>query len=216
MPRCELDHIVIAARSLEDGAAYLEEMLGVSVPDGGEHPLMGTHNCLMQIGGGAFLELIAINPNAHEPKRPRWYNLDDIHLQAHIAERPVLLTWVVRTDDIAGAAAASLISSGPIEEGRRGDRVWQITIPEDGAMPEDGLFPTLIEWHDLKGPASNMADPGCRLEVLKIYHGEPERLSEALGVIGAGELAQVEQTSADHARGLRALFQTPRGPVEIS
>jgi len=215
MPRCELDHIVIAANSLDDGATYLEETLGVSIPAGGEHPLMGTHNCLMQIGGGAFLELIAINPNAPEPKRPRWYNLDETHLQARMAERPVLLTWVVRTDDITRAATTSLISPGPIEEGRRGNRVWSITIPQDGTMPEDGLFPTLIEWHDFDGPTSDMADPGCRLEGLKIYHPEPERLSEALGVIGAGVLAQVEQAS-EHVHGLRALFQTPRGPVEIS
>ncbi|MHA1164970.1 MAG: VOC family protein [Alphaproteobacteria bacterium] len=216
MPHCELDHIVIAARSLEDGAAHLEEMLGLRVPAGGNHPLMGTHNCLMQIGGGAFLEIIAIDPDAPRPDRPRWYSLDDAQVQARIAERPALLTWVVRTDDIAGAAAASLISPGPIEEGRRGDRVWSITIPRDGAMPEGGLFPTLIEWHDFNGPASNMTDLDCRLEALKIYHPDPERLTAALGAIGAGGLVQVEQADAEKSPGLIALLQTPRGLVEFS
>lgn len=216
MPRCELDHIVIAAATLEDGTAYLEEMLGVNVPAGGNHPLMGTHNCLMQIGGGAFLEIIAIDPGAPSPERPRWYNLDDAQIQAQITKRPALLTWVMRTDDIAGAVAASLISPGPIEEGRRGDRVWNITIPKDGSMPEGGLFPTMIEWHDYDGPASSMADLGCRLEALKIYSPGPERLTAALGAIGADALVQVEQATEENTPGLKALIQTPQGLIEFS
>ena len=216
MPRCELDHIVIAANALEDGAAHLEEMLGIALPAGGKHPLMGTHNCLMQIGGGAFLELIAIDPNAPEADRPRWYALDDTQVQNRIAKRPVLLTWVVRTDEIEDVAAASPIPTGPIEEGRRGDRVWQITIPEDGSMPEDGFFPTLIEWRDFEGPASDMTDLGCRLEALKIYHTEPDRLRAALGKIGAGGLVQVERADEENGPGLIALLQSPRGLIEFS
>lgn len=216
MPRCELDHLVIAARSLEEGIAHLEDGFGVRVPVGGKHPLMGTHNCLMQIGGGAFLELIAIDPDAPEQTRPRWYNLDNIQLQARIAKRPALLTWVVRTDDIAGAATASPITPGPIEEGQRGDRVWKITIPEDGSMPEGGLFPTLIEWHDFDGPALDMPDLGCRHEALTIYHNDPEHLTAALGAFGADALVQVEPANAKNTPGLIALLNTPRGPVELS
>lgn len=216
MPRCELDHLVIAARSLQEGIAHLEDRFGVRVPDGGKHPLMGTHNCLMQIGGGAFLELIAIDPDAPKQTRPRWYNLDNSQLQARIANRPFLLTWVVRTDDIAGAAAASPIPPGPIEEGRRAERVWSITIPKDGSMPDSGLFPTLIEWHDFDGPALNMPDLGCRLEALTIYHSAPERLTAALGAIGADALVQVEPANAKNTPGLSARLKTPRGLVELS
>lgn len=216
MPRCELDHLVIAARSLEAGVAYLEELTGVRVPAGGTHPLMGTHNCLMQIGGGAFLEIIAIDPEAPKPPRPRWFNLDARHVQARIAERPRLHTWVVRCDDIASAAAASLISPGPIEEGRRANRVWNITIPHDGSMPEGGLFPTLIEWPGFSGPAAAMTDLGCRLDSLKIYHREPERLTAALAAIGADALAQVELAGDKNTPGLTARLETPRGTLDIS
>ena len=216
MPRCELDHIVIATRSLEDGIAYLEEVLGLSVPAGGKHPLMGTHNCLMRMGPRAFLELIAIDPHAPEPARPRWFNLDDAQVQARIAERPRLHTWVVRTDDIASAAAVSLVSPGPVEEGRRGDRVWNITIPRDGSMPEGGLFPTLIEWPDFDGPASDMADLGCRLKTLKIHHREPERLTAALTAIGAQGLAEVNLSSSAEPPCLAAIIQTPQGVVSLT
>jgi hypothetical protein len=216
MPRCELDHIVIAASSLETGVSYLEELLGVRVPDGGKHPLMGTHNCLMQIGNGCFLEIIAIDPDAPVPTRPRWFNLDDADMKARIAERPRLHTWVVRTDNIADAVAASPIPPGQIEEGRRGDRVWNITIPQDGSMPENGLFPTLIEWPDFSGPASGIVDLGCRIEALKLTHQEPERLTTALKAIGADGLAEVALTADAAPPGLAALIKTPQGVVSLT
>ncbi len=216
MPRCELDHLVIAAGSLEAGVSYLEEVLGLSVPEGGKHPLMGTHNCLMQVGNGAFLEIIAIDPDAPKPDRPRWFGLDDPDIQARIAQQPHLHTWVIRTDDIADAVAASPISPGLIEEGRRGDRVWNITIAQDGSMPQDGLFPTLIEWPDFSGPASDMADLGCRLEALKVFHPDPEGLTAALTAIGAQGLAEVTLSTSAEPPGLAAILKTPQGVVSLT
>lgn len=216
MPRCELDHLVIAASSLEAGVSYLEEKFGIPVPEGGKHPLMGTHNCLMQIGHSAFLELIAIDPDAPKPDHPRWFNLDDPQLQARIAERPRLHTWVVRTDNIADAVSASLISPGQIEEGRRGDQVWNITIRADGTLAEDGLFPTLIEWPDFSGPAAGMADLDCQLEALNIFHGTPHSLNQALTALGADHLVDVEQANENQLVGLSAVINCPRGKITLS
>jgi hypothetical protein len=44
-----VDHLVIAAASLEEGVAWCEATLGVTPGPGGEHPLMGTHNRLLRI-----------------------------------------------------------------------------------------------------------------------------------------------------------------------
>lgn len=215
---CQLDHIVIAAQTLEAGAAWIADRLGVTVPDGGKHPLMGTHNRLMRLGDSAFLEIIAIDPDAPAPERPRWYSLDDPRTQERIAERPGLLTWVVRTDDIDRLAMASLIAPGPIEQARRGDLAWEITIPRDGSMPEGGLFPTLIQWPDslgANGPVPNMPDLGCRLERLRLRHPDPGRLSVALASIGADRLARVERADADNPPGLAAVIDTANGAVEL-
>ncbi len=38
-----LDHIVVASLTLEEGVTHVKRCLGVIVPRGGEHPLMGTH-----------------------------------------------------------------------------------------------------------------------------------------------------------------------------
>ena len=56
-----LDHLMIAARTLDEGAAYVRERLGVEVLPGGRHETMGTHNRVLSLGGGVYLEVIAID-----------------------------------------------------------------------------------------------------------------------------------------------------------
>ncbi len=63
-PALKLDHLVIAARTLDEGARYVAARLGVETAAGGAHPLMRTHNRLLNLYGGAYLEVIAIDPAA--------------------------------------------------------------------------------------------------------------------------------------------------------
>ena len=51
--------------------------LGVEVPQVSKHDMMSTHNCVMQAGNDRFFELIAIDPEAPDPGRARWFTLDD-------------------------------------------------------------------------------------------------------------------------------------------
>ena len=53
--RASLDHLTVAALTLEEGVAHVQRALGVVMPRGGSHPLMGTHNHLMQLGDGKRL-----------------------------------------------------------------------------------------------------------------------------------------------------------------
>ncbi len=162
----KLDHITVVARSLEEGCAYIKSALGVDMPEGGAHPRMGTHNKLMSLGDDVFLELIAIDPDANAPDRPRWFNLDAFD------DEPRLGTWVVGTDNIDATLARLPPVSGCAHEITRGDLTWLISIPDDGTMPLDGGFPTLIEWPDGPHPATGMTDLGCRLAALTIEHPE--------------------------------------------
>ena len=75
MTRCLIDHITVTAPTLEAGAAFVVQALGVAPQPGGEHPLMGTHNLLLKLSDTAFLEVIAVNPKATAPQRPRWFEL---------------------------------------------------------------------------------------------------------------------------------------------
>ena len=42
-----LDHLVVAARTLEEGVAWVESRLGIAMGPGGKHAAMGTHNRLL-------------------------------------------------------------------------------------------------------------------------------------------------------------------------
>ena len=76
-----VDHLVVAAASLDQGVAWCEATLGITPGPGGKHPLMGTHNRLLKIATepsrDAYLEIIAIDPAAPPPGRVRWFGLDD-------------------------------------------------------------------------------------------------------------------------------------------
>jgi len=100
MLQSHMDHIAIIAPSLEDGVEYVRQTLGVSPQAGGEHPRMGTHNCLLKLGEKFYLEVISINPNAPHPNRPRWFQLDEPDPSRLIR----LATWIARTDDIYAAS----------------------------------------------------------------------------------------------------------------
>ena len=71
-----IDHLVVAARTLAQGADFLRDLLGVEALSGGKHVAMGTHNLVMQLGEERYLEVIAIDPDAEPPERPRWFDLD--------------------------------------------------------------------------------------------------------------------------------------------
>lgn len=76
-----LDHLVVAARTLEEGVAYVADTLGIEPAGGGAHPSMRTHNRLFGLWGRAYLEVIAADPDAPAPAdgrpRPRLFGLDD-------------------------------------------------------------------------------------------------------------------------------------------
>ena len=143
-----LDHLVVAARTLEEGAAWVESKLGVPMSGGGKHALMGTHNRLLKLDAGRYLEVIAIDPDAPAPGRARWFELDTPAMTATLAKGPALIHWVDRTGDLE----ASLESyAEPIEvlSLSRGPYRWRMGVPRDGSLPKRGNAATLIEWQGL-------------------------------------------------------------------
>src|SRR5215218_4849383 len=119
-----LDHLVVTAPTLEAGAAWVEAALGARPGPGGVHERMGTHNLVLSLGPAAYLEVIAINPAAPPPGRPRWFGLDELEPDAP----PRLAAWVCRTTDLDALKDLP----GPIETMTRGPLTWRITVPPDG------------------------------------------------------------------------------------
>jgi len=137
-----LDHLVFAARTLEEGAAWVEARLGVAPAGGGKHALMGTHNRLLKLDARRYLEVIAIDPDAPPPGRPRWFELDTGAMRARLAKGPALIHWVCRTDDLEGDLRARG-GDAEIQAFSRGPYRWRMAVPRDGSLPANG---TLIQW----------------------------------------------------------------------
>jgi glyoxalase-like protein len=207
MPRSRLDHIVVTAPSLDAGAEYVRSVLGVDLEPGGEHAHMGTHNRLLRLGERVYLEVIAVNPAAPPPGRPRWFRLDE----PDAMRAPRLATWVARADDISTAVVASPLPLGRVEKMSRGTLEWLITVREDGGLLMGGVAPTVIEWPDGVHPADGMNDSGCSLIAIDACCPEPDKLRELLRAIGfEGPLALSQSRSGDEPR-LVAHIETPTG-----
>jgi hypothetical protein len=208
-----LDHLAIVAPSLEQGAAYVRDELGIDMPFGGRHPEMGTHNLLLRLGDGVFLEVIAVDPAAAAPARPRWFGLDDEQAicAAWNAGRN-LRGWVARTDDLDGVLARFGDVIGCKTAVSRGDRRWFFAVLSDGALPAGGALPAVIDWGSRGCPAPDMPDLGARLVAFEVEHPDPAwlaRLCEELGVVDPPRVRKGTQIR------LHATIDTPNGIKEL-
>ncbi|MFZ6742268.1 VOC family protein [Undibacterium sp. JH2W] len=209
---CELDHITITAPDLISGAAYVKEVLGVDPSTGGEHVRMGTHNMFVRLGPELFLEVIAINPAASKPERPRWFALDTLQP----GSQPRLSNWVARSSNIQASLKLSHEDLGKVEPMSRGSNHWLITIPEDGSLPLHGIAPALIEWHTAAHPAVHMQDLGMSLLKLELLHPDAARISQLLQDLKIKGDIVVTAIPATQAPQLLAHVQTPVGPRILS
>lgn len=225
-PRSEVDHLVVAGRTLDECVQWCEATLGLTPGPGGAHPLMGTHNRLLLCSGQGFarsyLELIAIE-RGKKPERPkgqrRWFDLDDTALQSVLQRQgPRLIHFVARVDDAqravhALAAGAPGIERGAVIEASRdtpaGRLEWRITVRGDGQRLMYGALPTLIQWGAVH-PTDSMAP--CELELVSLTacHPRAELLRSAYERIG---LAGVDVQRG--APNLVACLRTPRGLLTL-
>ena len=207
----QIDHFTAGTASLAEGQATLKDVLGLEVPQGSKHDAMSTHNCVCQAGNESFFELIAVDPDAPDPGRIRWFTLDDAATQAKIADRPRALCWVVNTTDLDAVVAASPVDLGEIVHFQRGDRTWRLTVPADGSLPEGGLIPAFIEWSPGPHPSTGQQDIGLRLQKISLQHPEPEALAKTLAALGVDHLAEISKGE----RSLSFVVETPGGVVTI-
>jgi hypothetical protein len=195
-----VDHIIYAAPRLEEAVDAIEEQFGVRAAGGGQHPGQGTHNKLLSLDDGIYLELIGPDPAQPDPPQPRPYGVDGI-------TRAGLVGWAIRADDIDVALArahAAGVDLGEVIEGSRrtGDGAllrWRVTSNARTA----GVIPFLISWGDTPHPATS-APSGLSLDALCVEHPDPTAIAETLRILDV----DVEVCSGPRAR----LIATVRGP----
>ncbi len=178
-----IDHIIYASTTLEQGIEDIECILGIRPVPGGHHPQYGTHNALLSLGSGIYLEVIARDPQLPTPLRGALIDIPP-------TGRSGLVTWVYRTNniiDLSEKAKHTELGLGSIESGSRtmpdGNEIrWQLTDPY--AMPMNGAIPFLIDWGDTSHPSVSIPYGGKLVEFV-IKHPEADRVRNALFLLGS-------------------------------
>lgn len=211
MPISVIDHLVVTAPNLTVGIEYVEQALRCKMQPGGQHPRMGTHNALLKLGEGCYLEVIAIDPNAAPPQRSRWFELDTISANC----KPRLAGWVMRTNDIQKVALLPQLDLGSVEEMCRGTLEWQITIPVDGRFICHGVAPFVIQWKGDTHPASRLPDSNVALVCIEAEHPDAEPINAWLSSAGFEGALSIQTPPDDSTIEFTALLQTPDGVVRF-
>ena len=208
----QFDHLVVIADTLDAGVRHVVDALQIEPVPGGQHPGMGTHNQLLNVGGGLYLEIIAIDPQAAAPQRARWFGLDQPAVQARLGSGPFLAHWVARVQRPKQLARWQSQYPGriaPVLPMTRGDFTWQISVPDDGSLPGDGLLPTLIQWQTPLHPSQRLPEAQVTLRSLRGFHQRAAQLQSELVWLGAAHLLTIEPTLVESS--LVAEFDTPSG-----
>jgi hypothetical protein len=153
-----LDHVTVAGADLRRMQAALAKS-GLRTIYGGAHHRGGTEMALAAFPDGTYLELIALDPNAHPSVAER-------HMWSRFLKGDAgPCAWAVRTDDLEAEMrrlrSAGIAVSSPVANGRqRPDGVrlqWETATP--GAGVAGTFFPFLIR--DLTARELRVSPPGA-------------------------------------------------------
>lgn len=151
-----IDHLVILVPEL-NRAMEKYRQLGFQVLPGGEHPY-GTHNALVTLQDGSYLELIAFR----EPEKPhdhRWYRFLD---------RPGLVDFAIGAESIDSelerVRVAGIAYEGPKPGARKrpdGEQLeWRTAPPPDDRTGELPFLIDDITDRSLRVPGGSEAEHG--------------------------------------------------------
>jgi hypothetical protein len=203
-----LDHLIWVTPDLEAGIDDIESRLGVRAVHGGSHPSRGTHNALLRLGDGVYLEILAPDPGQVAPAKPRWLGVDQVG-------PPRLTTWAIKCDDVAGAVKNAAIAGTRLGAAIAGGRVaeggtkleWTVSDPD--VVVAGGVVPFLIDWGRTPHP-SRRAPAGARLVALVAEHPDAASVHAQIAALGVALSTRVGDAPA-----LIATIVTSRGEIEL-
>lgn len=205
--RLRVDHIVFGAADLESGNDEIERLLGVRPVPGGKHFGRGTHNALLGLGGGAYLEVLAPDPE-QDPADELPFGM--VHGMA-----PRVVAWAVGTRDIDAAIATARA------DGYDPGDAWDLSRrTPDGTVLSWRLTPSvhpgkslaepfLIDWGAAAHPSTTIPG-GPELRSVVIEHPDPAGVSARLAALAA----PASVVEAPHI-AIVATVETSHGVVEL-
>jgi hypothetical protein len=210
----KLDHITVIAPSLAEGVLHVRNCLDLDVPFGQRHAYMGTYNHLLQLGDTVYLEIVALDPEANAPSRPRWFGLDDQNkVRSDWDEDRRLRGWVARTDMIDAIIAGRGDIFGAKVPLPAVNSSFDFTIPNDGSLPLDGAAPSIIDRRGKPRSMATIADLGARLRSFTVEHPDPAALEVLYRTLTVDRPPEIRRGPKLR---YRAQIETPAGLRELT
>lgn len=211
----KIDHITFVAKTLNQAQLYAEEIFGVRLPEGGRHPVMGTHNLLTKIAPDVFLEFIAIDPEGVRPKQKRWFALDRLEEEGLLDAHPRLYSWVASVTELE--SKVSNFTELETMAITRGNLKWNFCLRTDREAEAGGVFPALIEWGGVT-PTCNMHEVGITLNNLRLSHPDMSQIKSRMHFLGwktevpSNQMVQFETGDVPN---MCLELHTPKGRIVI-
>ncbi len=204
----ELDHLLWEELRLSEGEKRFADATGVTPAFGGEHPHAGTHNSLLSLGRGKYLEVIAL-----DPARPETANLLK---EVPLGFTPRLFTFGVKAYDLALVEKlveeAGLNITGLHDISRLSPEghvlKWRTVVV--GGHDFGNFIPFFTRCGEMVHP-SQTSPQGC--ELLEFSVGHPQHLE--LVQLYKALRVNVPVVESQHPE-LRAVLSTPKGVVTLS
>jgi glyoxalase-like protein len=203
-PVAQVDHILLGIDDLARGMEQFEKLTGVRPLQGGKHP-RGTHNALVSLGDGTYLEILAVQPDVTPPKE--YEDLKQLHTLTPIG-------WAVSSKD-STQLRNRLTSAGlAVTESSEGSRTtpagttlsWQ-TFRLKNEFDEAPFF---IVWSPQSTHPSTTSPTGCKLQHWRVagpHVKDLEQLRSALDL--RVDVAEANSTA------LQLSLQCPKGAIEL-
>jgi Glyoxalase-like domain len=209
-----LDHLVFTTVDLDLGAKTLGNWLGHPLEAGGQHVGFGTHNRLLNLSQGVYLELIAIDPSQGTPEKCRPFELDTWSANArpgNVQLRHVVARTTLSISQLA-VSYPKLIGTQTLMQ--RGELRWIITLNAQGHLPGDGGFPTVIDWGTTAHPSGRLLPSPISFDRLAWESPHAKALERAFEVSSSGS-ALLMPRYAEKAR-LHLKLTGPKGALELT
>ena len=203
-PAAQVDHILLGIDDLDRGMEQFEKLTGVRPVYGGKHP-RGTHNALVSLGDGTYLEILALQPNVAPPKE--YEDLKKLNALTPIG-------WAVSSKDSAQLRSRLTSAGLAVSEPSPGSRTtpagkelsWQTFGLED-AFEEAPFF---IVWSPQSAHPSTTSPTGCRLQQWRVAGPHLKKLEQLRTALDLRvDVAEAPSTT------LRLSLNCPKGEVEF-
>ena len=203
-PAAQIDHVMLGINDLERGMDAFEQLTGVRPAYGGKHP-GGTHNALVSLGEGTYLEIIAVQRGVAPPGE--YAGLEQLHKLTPIG-------WAVSAKDSAELRNRLTSAGMAVTEPTAGSRTtpagttlsWQ-TFGLENNFDEAPFF---IVWSSQAAHPSSTSPAGCKLQRWRVAGPQQKALDQLRRILDLRvDVAAAPSTS------LHLSLNCPNGLVEF-